>query len=151
VAEDDDADLPQATEVEGTTDAPVPVVPVGVTVEPANWNADRLDLTAVRVGEHLGQLRLPPVVIEQVCAALLVGQASSARRPARNGEHRAGRRPRAGRAERALPHGAYVATASADWTTFDTIGGYTLRRDSSLAFRSGEHEHAPGWQRGRAI
>ncbi len=33
--------------------------------------------------------------------------------------------------------GAFVATASADWTTFDTMGGYALRKDSSLTFRPG--------------
>jgi len=33
--------------------------------------------------------------------------------------------------------GAFVATASADWTTFDTIGGYALQRNSELKFRPG--------------
>jgi MoxR-like ATPase len=34
-------------------------------------------------------------------------------------------------------NGAFVATASADWTTFDTIGGYALERSGSLRFRPG--------------
>jgi MoxR-like ATPase len=33
--------------------------------------------------------------------------------------------------------GAFVATASADWTTLDTIGGYALQRGGELRFRSG--------------
>jgi MoxR-like ATPase len=33
--------------------------------------------------------------------------------------------------------GALTTTASADWTTFETIGGYALRKDRTLAFRPG--------------
>jgi MoxR-like ATPase/integrase len=33
--------------------------------------------------------------------------------------------------------GAHVATASADWTTFDTIGGYSVQRNGRLRFRPG--------------
>src|SRR5207247_1910873 len=33
--------------------------------------------------------------------------------------------------------GAFVATAAADWTTFDTIGGYALQKTGELRFREG--------------
>jgi MoxR-like ATPase len=33
--------------------------------------------------------------------------------------------------------GLFTSTASADWTTYETIGGYALEKSGSLAFRSG--------------
>jgi MoxR-like ATPase len=124
-----------------------PDVPIGVAggvatrnkaaaVEPPAWDADRLDLTADRAGLHTA-LKLPKLLLEQACAALSAGKHLLLVGP-----------PGTGKTELALSlvkaaqadgycTGAFVATASADWTTFDTIGGYALQKDGSLAFRSG--------------
>jgi MoxR-like ATPase len=40
--------------------------------------------------------------------------------------------------------GATVATATADWTTFDTVGGYTPTADQTLQFRPGSFLEAIG-------
>lgn len=40
------------------------------------------------------------------------------------------------RSQRAIAPGC-CSTASADWTTYETVGGYALRKDGSLSFRPG--------------
>ncbi len=144
VAEEPDLALPVETEDEVSvgddtlSDTPglIPT-PVKPTAAPASWDADRLDLTVGMLDEHLAGLRLPSSVLEQACAALSSGKHLLLVGPPGNGKTKlalalAG----AARAENYC-HGAFLATASADWTTFDTIGGYALEKDSALRFRPG--------------
>lgn len=110
---------------------------VDTAVAPPGWNSDRLDLRSASVKTHLGTLTLPPELIEQACAALSAGKHLLLVGP-----------PGTGKTELALSlakaaqsdgycAGLFTSTASADWTTYETIGGYALEKDSSLAFRSG--------------
>ncbi len=116
--------------------APVANV-VRLTTAPPSWDADRLDLRPAMLDEHLAGLRMPSSVLEQACAALSAGKHLLLVGPPGNGKTRlALSLANAARAENYC-HGAFLATASADWTTFDTIGGYALEKDSALRFRAG--------------
>lgn len=103
---------------------------------PLAWKADHLDLRAERIAART-QLVLPPGVIDRASAALCSGKHLLLVGP-----------PGTGKTELALvlaeearvegySAGAFVATASSDWTSFDTIGGYALGRDGALHFRPG--------------
>jgi len=104
---------------------------------PPGWQNDRLDLRSTSVWTHLGTLTLPPALIEQACAALSAGKHLLLVGP-----------PGTGKTELALClakaaqfegycSGLFTSTASADWTTYETIGGYALQKDGSLVFRAG--------------
>jgi 5-methylcytosine-specific restriction protein B len=106
-------------------------------VAPPGWLSDRLDLRAAAVTGHLGALTLPAQLIEQACAALSAGKHLLFVGP-----------PGTGKTELALClaraaqadgycSGLFTSTASADWTTYETIGGYALEKDGRLEFRTG--------------
>jgi MoxR-like ATPase len=126
-AEDED-------EVQALGDEPRPGDP---DLAPPAWWSDRLDLTAAIVKPHLGALELPGAVLDRICAALSSGKHLLLVGPPGTGKTElALALGEAARAE-GYCQGIFAATASADWTTFDTIGGYTLQKDGSLRFRPG--------------
>jgi ribosomal protein S19E (S16A) len=102
VAEDDDADLPEATGGRGHRGRAH-----RRHTGRRDGGAGKLERGPPR-SHRRPHRRAPRPAASPACRdragvrRALVGQASSARRTARNGEDRAGRRPRAGRAERAL-------------------------------------------------
>lgn len=105
--------------------------------EPPGWTEERIDLVAHRVTPHLGHLRLPDSTVAQACAALCAGKHLLLVGPPGTGKTEfANALAGAARAD-GYCSGALTATASADWTTFETIGGYALERDNSLSFRAG--------------
>lgn len=131
LGEDDDG------EAEASTEGAVITTRDDTSVAPGNWEADRLDLTPEMLRPHLGPLQLPPLVLAQVCAALSAGKHLLLVGPPGTGKTElAVALADAARTE-GYAHGAFLSTASADWTTFDTIGGYTLRQSGQLAFRPG--------------
>ena len=126
------------------TSANVPEVSPGLDAptlassdEPPAWNEEVVDLRAEHVAPFAKDLVLPPKTIERAVAALsagkhllLVGPPGTAKTELAHFIAQAAKRE-------GYIAGAHVATASADWTTFDTIGGYALQRDGSLRFREG--------------
>lgn len=124
----------EAGEEDTAPDSSDAVEPVAA---PPGWQSDRLDLRSASVQTHLGSLTLPPALLEQACAALSAGKHLLLVGP-----------PGTGKTELALClakaaqaegycSGLFTSTASADWTTYETIGGYALQKDGGLAFRAG--------------
>lgn len=96
-----------------------------------------LVLTPDLVTPPLGTFRPPPRVLAQCCAALSAGRHLLLVGPPGTGKTvLAGILAAAAQSEDACG-GLRTATASADWTTFDTIGGYALTKDGHLRFRPG--------------
>jgi MoxR-like ATPase len=113
-----------------------PPAPEGV---PSAWGSERLDLVAAQVLPQLekARLRLPTGLVERAAAALSCGKHLLLVGPPGTGKTEfAHSLAEAARAE-GYCAGAFVTTASADWTTFDTIGGYGLERTGELQFRPG--------------
>ena len=133
-AEVDDEEIPA---VDDTTPAALSPAPMTPPAAPPSWDADRLDLTTAILGEHLAGLRMPAAVLEQACAALSAGKHLLLVGPPGNGKTKLALALASAAKAENYCHGAFLATASADWTTFDTIGGYALEKDSALRFRSG--------------
>ena len=107
------------------------------TGEPAGWSADRLDLSAGRIAPHIGDLRVSDRVLAQIAAALSTGKHLLLIGPPGTGKTELARAvANAARAE-GYCRGLFVSTASADWSTFETLGGYAMERDQSLVFRPG--------------
>ena len=109
--------------------------PVAVAVAGSLWA--ELDLSAKNLGDHLGKLKLEPRLLDQLTAAVCAGKHILFVGPPGTGKTElAIALARAAQAE-GYCAGLFTATASADWTTFDTIGGYAMQKDQSLAFRPG--------------
>lgn len=93
----------------------------------------RISPAQVRVDD----LVLPPGIVERCCAALAAGKHLLLIGPPGTGKSTLAVRLAAAATEAGICEEALTATASADWTTYDTIGGWTQRADGSLAFREG--------------
>ena len=133
-----DEDVSSADEESNRTDVSAGASEVAPAAAlPPAWHADRLDLRASQVESHTTGMELPPLFLEQACAALSSGKHLLLIGPPGTGKTELALALTAAARSDGYCAGAFVATASADWTTFDTIGGYALQRDSSLAFRPG--------------
>jgi hypothetical protein len=107
--------------------------------EPAHVTPDelgprtQLDPASIK----LGALLLPSGLVERCCAALNAGSHVLLVGPPGTGKSSLASLIADHAAERLGLRDPITATASADWTTYDTIGGWTQRQDQTLAFREG--------------
>ena len=105
--------------------------------KPAGSLWAHLDLTAKTLASHLGKLKVDPRLLDQLASAVSAGKHILFVGPPGTGKTElAVALTRAAEAE-GYCSGLFTATASADWTTFDTIGGYAMQKDQTLAFRPG--------------
>ncbi len=113
-----------------------------------DWKADddadlpsglghRVALTAAQACPHLAHLDLPAALIERCVAALSSGKHLLLVGPPGTGKTDLALGLGAAAAAAGYCRGMSTVTASADWTTYETIGGYALERDGSLGFRPG--------------
>jgi len=118
-------------EVSGLEAASVP------PLQTPGWYSAQLELSAPAIRAHLGRLRLDERVLQQLAAAVSSGKHVLFVGPPGTGKTElACALARAAEAE-GYCTGLFTATASADWTTFDTIGGYSIQKDQTLGFRPG--------------
>jgi MoxR-like ATPase len=98
---------------------------------------ERVDLTAADIAPHVTVMELPEALLACVAAALSSGKHLLLTGPPGTGKTELAHA--IGEAARTTGHchGVLATTASADWTPFDTLGGYALERDGSLHFRAG--------------
>ncbi len=122
------ADDSEATEI-------TPEPPSG----PVNWSATHLDLQPGEVMAALLKrgLEVPEVLTAQLCAALSAGKHLLLVGPPGTGKTEIASALAEAARGGGYCEGAFVATASADWSTFDTVGGYTMEKDGRFAFRPG--------------
>lgn len=92
---------------------------------------------AVRPFVERRGLDVPDRVLEMVCAALSTGRHLLLVGPPGTGKTELARAIASAAAADGYCDSLLESTASADWTTFDTIGGYALQPGGQLAFRPG--------------
>ncbi|MFN3197304.1 MAG: AAA family ATPase [Bradymonadia bacterium] len=99
------------------------------------WDRPVLPVDAVMT--RLGPLALSQSVVAQICAAISAGQHVLLVGPPGTGKTELAERVAQAAAVEGWCRGGLTATASADWTTYETVGGYALGRDQALSFRPG--------------
>jgi MoxR-like ATPase len=141
------ARLEDAWEAEGPApeaEVPQEILPGLVEVKPdrgvpGDWTNGRLDLRADQLQSQVDKLslQLPSTLLVRAAAALSVNKHLLLVGPPGTGKTELAHAIAEAARTEGYCNGAFVATASADWTTFDTIGGYGLERSGSLTFRPG--------------
>ncbi len=107
------------------------------TAEPPLWNGDGVRLGRDELRASSGGLTLADDVLERTAAALRAGKHILFVGPPGTGKTELAHAVVAAATEAGYCRNAHVATACADWTSFDTIGGYMLGRQGELRFRPG--------------
>jgi MoxR-like ATPase len=106
---------------------------------PSRWLDDRLVVTPEQVRPILRERRieLADALVAQLCAALSSGKHVLLVGPPGTGKTETAGALADGARGAGYCNGGFVATASADWSTYDTIGGYAMEKDGRFAFRPG--------------
>lgn len=112
-------------------------------LDPPRWDAP-LDLPADLVRAHASALTLPGGLVEQIAAAISAGKHLLLAGPPGTGKTALAIAVAEAARAAGFASGAITATASADWTTFDTIGGLTMGAGGALHFREGLFLRAVG-------
>lgn len=134
-AEDTEPAQPQSPVEPETPPEPLSVHLLDTLLRPA---FNPLALTPERVLARLAGFECPPGVLERCCAALNAGKHLLLLGPPGTGKSTiAAALAAQAHADGACGGEAKLATASADWSTYDTIGGWAQQSDGRLAFREG--------------
>ncbi|WP_438016915.1 MoxR family ATPase [Sorangium sp. So ce315] len=99
----------------------------------------RLDLKPAHVQRSMDErgLKVSAALLAQLCAALSSGKHLLLVGPPGTGKTELAAALADGARDAGYCNGLFVATASADWSTFDTIGGYATEQGGGFAFRPG--------------
>jgi MoxR-like ATPase len=118
-------------------DAARPVRKTKWSTEPPFWNSDSVRLYREQLRAAVEPLVFDDDVLERTASALRSGKHVLFVGSPGTGKTELAHAVVAAATEAGYCRNAHVATACADWTSFDTIGGYTFGREGSLRFRSG--------------
>lgn len=106
--------------------------------EPEAPSFDELTVSGVQSLIDEQALALPADVVPRCVAALRAGKHLLLTGPPGTGKTTLGQVLADAAAQLGLARGAVLATATADWTSADTVGGYWLEANNKLAFHPGQ-------------
>ncbi len=134
-----EADDPEAAAVEDAAQEQKPTFASSDGGRPPRWADPSLALAGneVRASAEASGLRISAVLIEQLAAALSSGKHLLLVGPPGTGKTQIASALAEAARQGGYTNGAFLATACADWSTFDTIGGYALNQHNGFSFRSG--------------